>query len=332
MVRSFLCAILENENFQVTEANTGAAMFEALEGRNFDVIVLDIMLPDGNGVEFARTLRRTSNLPIIFATAVSDTDTRRHAIGLMQVDYVTKPFDAKELLLRIRNILTMAPVMEDPNARDLPKPIPVDATPWYRAPLIWGPALAFLVIVVGGLFLIPGEQDTATLQQELHARQEAEAAGGAATGGGAGTATPQSGVVLSDAEAPGEAGGAIPGATGTAGAAAGTDPNLSPAEIAEQKINEACGELPVSEFWNNNSVKRILRYVRFVHRGDWGEYLQTWVERLKNVQDLQATGKPIELQKKNIVLSGKDLERYVELMERRVRFVRCAGQIIQTTK
>ena len=50
------------------------------------------------------------------------------------------------------------------------------------------------------------------------------------------------------------------------------------------------------------------------------------------MQDLQATGKPIELQKKNIVLSGKDLERYVELMERRVRFVRCAGQIIQTTK
>ena len=76
----------------------------------------------------------------------------------------------------------------------------------------------------------------------------------------------------------------------------------------------------------------MLRYVRFVHNGDWGEYLETWVERLKNVQDLESSGKSIELQKKDIVLSGEDLEKYVDLMERRVRFLRCASQIIQTTK
>ncbi|HBT43615.1 MAG TPA: hypothetical protein DEB21_16935, partial [Rhodospirillaceae bacterium] len=149
----------------------GAEMFAALDGKNFDVIVLDIMLPDGNGVDFARTLRRTSTLPIIFATAVTDTDTRRRAIGLMQVDYVTKPFDAKELVLRIRNIRTMAPVMEDPNARDLPKPVAADAAPWYRSPLTWGPAVAFLVIVLGGVFLIPDDEDPAALRAEQSAAQ-----------------------------------------------------------------------------------------------------------------------------------------------------------------
>jgi CheY-like chemotaxis protein len=332
MLRSFLTAVLEADDYDVTAVETGAEMFAALDGRHVDVIILDIMLPDGNGVDFARTLRRTSNLPIIFATAVTDTDTRRHAIGLMQVDYVTKPFDAKELLLRVRNIRTMAPVMEDPNARDLPKPVAADATPWYRAPLVWGPAAAFLVIVLGGLFIIPGEEDPATLRAEQASAQEernsetaavqaAEAAAAKSAARAAGSST-----VLTDAppasQAPG-GGAAAPDANGDGPVADGSP---------EHKIFEACGELPVSEHWNNNSIKRVLRNVRFVHRGNWGEYLDTWVQRLKNVQELESSGKPVELQKKGVVLSGKELEKYVDLMEKRVRYLRCASQIVQTIK
>lgn len=335
MIRSFLKAVLEAEDYDVTEAETGAQMFAALDGKNFDVIVLDIMLPDGNGVDFARTLRRTSTLPIIFATAVTDTDTRRHAIGLMQVDYVTKPFDAKELMLRIKNIRTMAPVMEDPNARNLPKPAAADATPWYRSPLTWGPAVAFLVIVLGGIFLIPGEEDPTALRAEQSAAQvlrnadtaTAQAAAEAATANAAAQAGGSS-VVLTDAPPASQA--ADVAAPGAAAGANGDGPVLDGSP--EHKIVEACGEMPVSEHWNNNSIKRVLRYVRFVHRGNWGEYLETWVERLKNVQDLEASGKPIELQKKSVILSGKELEKYVNLMENRVRFLRCASQIVQTIK
>jgi len=332
MIRSFLKAVLEAEEYDVTEAETGAEMFAALDGANFDVIVLDIMLPDGNGVDFARTLRRTSNMPIVFATAVTDTDTRRRAIGLMQVDYVTKPFDAQELLLRIKNIRTMAPVMEDPNARDLPKPVSADAAPWYRSPLTWAPAVAFLVIVLGGIFLIPGEEDPATLRAEQTAAQaqrnadtataQAVAAAAAAQAGG-------SGVVLKDAQPAASAGVGAGAADGAAGA---NGDGAIEAGSPEQKILEACGELPVSEHWNNNSIKRVLRYVRFVHRGNWGEYLETWVERLKNLQDLESSGKSVELQKKGVLLSGKDLEVYADLMEKRVRFLRCASQIVQTIK
>tara|TARA_R110000772_G_scaffold268571_1_gene396505 strand:- start:253996 stop:255057 length:1062 start_codon:yes stop_codon:yes gene_type:complete len=338
MIRSFLKAVLEAEDYDVIEAETGAEMFAALDGANFDVIVLDIMLPDGNGVDFARTLRRTSTLPIIFATAVTDRDTRRHAIGLMQVDYVTKPFDAKELMLRIKNIRTMAPVMEDPNARNLPKPATADTTPWYRSPLTWGPAVAFLVIVLGGIFLIPGEQDPTALRAEQSAAQvlrnadTATAAAQAATDAAAANAAARAGgssIVLTDAPPASQAAGTAPAADAAAGAN-GDGPVAvgSP----EHKIVEACGEMPVSEHWNNNSIKRVLRYVRFVHRGNWGEYLETWVERLKNVQDLEASGKPIELQKKGVILSGKELEKYVDLMENRVRFLRCASQIVQTIK
>ncbi len=337
MIRSFLKAVLEAEDYDVTETDSGAGMFAALDGKNFDVIVLDIMLPDGNGVDFARTLRRTSTLPIIFATAVTDTDTRRRAIGLMQVDYVTKPFDAKELVLRIRNIRTMAPVMEDPNARDLPKPVAADAAPWYRSPLTWGPAVAFLVIVLGGVFLIPDDEDPAALRAEQSAAQvqrnadTATAAVQAATDAAAANAAARAGgssVVLMDAPTASQAAGGA-----TAGAAATGDGDGPVAEGSpEQKIIDACGEMPVSEHWNNNSIKRVLRYVRFVHRGNWGEYLETWVERLKNVQDLEASGKPIELQKKGVILSGKELEKYVDLMESRVRFLRCASQIVQTIK
>ncbi|HCS68507.1 MAG TPA: hypothetical protein DIW51_00905 [Rhodospirillaceae bacterium] len=337
MIRSFLKAVLEAEDYDVTEAGTGAEMFAALDGKNFDVIVLDIMLPDGNGVDFARTLRRTSTLPIIFATAVTDTDTRRRAIGLMQVDYVTKPFDAKELVLRIRNIRTMAPVMEDPNARDLPKPVAADAAPWYRSPLTWGPAVAFLVIVLGGVFLIPDDEDPAALRAEQSAAQvqrnadTATAAVQAATDAAAANAAARAGgssVVLTDAPPASQAAGGADAGAAAAGDGDGPVVDGSP----EQKIVEACGEMPVSEHWNNNSIKRVLRYVRFVHRGNWGEYLETWVERLKNVQDLEASGKPIELQKKGVILSGQELEKYVDLMESRVRFLRCASQIVQTIK
>lgn len=334
MTRSFLKAVLEAEGYDVTEAETGAEMFAALDGANFDVIVLDIMLPDGNGVDFARTLRRTSILPIIFATAVTDTDTRRHAIGLMQVDYVTKPFDAKELVLRIKNIRTMAPVMEDPNNRDLPKPIAADAMPWYRAPLVWGPAVAFLVIVLGGIFVIPGEEDPTSLRAQQSAAQVQRnadtATSRAADAAAADTVARNSGssIVLTDTPPASQAAGGA----GAAGGAIADGSAAAPDQSPEQKILAACGELPVSEHWNNNSIKRVLRNVRFVHQGNWGEYLQSWVERLKNVQDLESSGKPIELQKKGVVLSGKELTKYVDLMENRVRYLRCASQIVQTIK
>ncbi|HBT43614.1 MAG TPA: hypothetical protein DEB21_16930, partial [Rhodospirillaceae bacterium] len=85
--------------------------------------------------------------------------------------------------------------------------------------------------------------------------------------------------MLTDAPPASQAAGGADAGAAAAGDGDGPVVDGSP----EQKIVEACGEMPVSEHWNNNSIKRVLRYVRFVHRGNWGEYLETWVERLKNV-------------------------------------------------
>ena len=327
MLRSFLQILLDSEGYRVSEAETGEEMFQVLDEGTVDLIVLDIMLPDGNGVDFARRLRRSSLTPIVFATAVTDTDTRRRAFGLMNVDYVNKPFDAKELLHRVSGILNGAPVvMEDPRGKERPRP-PADTLPWYRAPLIWGPAMALVFIVVGGIFLIPKEEDPA-LPRKVAVEVPGTAAGpSTAAGAGAGgkeTAIPGSGIVMRDAEpAPGTAAGGV--AAGAPGGAAGVAGGGVVADAPlEAKI--------ASEHFNNNSIPRILRYVRFVHRNDWGEYLVSWEQRLKNVQDLEAAGKSVELQNKGQVLSGKELTEYVALMERRVRYLRCAQQIVATAK
>ena len=70
-------------------------------GEEFDVIVLDVMLPDGNGFELFRDIRRVNSAPVIFLTAVDDED---HIVGGLEMgaaDYITKPFSARELLARI---------------------------------------------------------------------------------------------------------------------------------------------------------------------------------------------------------------------------------------
>ena len=70
--------------------------------------------------------------------------------------------------------------------------------------------------------------------------------------------------------------------------------------------------------------------MRFVHAGNWGAYVSIWQERLKKVQDLDAIGKPIQLQKKDTGLAGKDIGSYISLMEKRVKFLQCAQRIMQT--
>lgn len=115
MVRSFVSVLLDSEGYDVVEAEDGRQMFDGLAQGDVDLIVLDIMLPDGNGVDFARRYRATNTtIPIVFATGVTDDDTKRRAAGLMQFHYVTKPFDADTLLERVSALFEASPVMQTP--------------------------------------------------------------------------------------------------------------------------------------------------------------------------------------------------------------------------
>lgn len=97
VVRSYL----EREGFQVTVAPTGESALSRLQD-GFDLIILDLMLPDIDGETICTSLREFSDIPIIMLTAKSSEDERVKGLGIGADDYVVKPFSAKELVARVK--------------------------------------------------------------------------------------------------------------------------------------------------------------------------------------------------------------------------------------
>ncbi len=104
-VRRATALALEREGYDVLEAADGGAGLRLLADRGPDVVVLDVLLPGQDGFEVCREIRKTSDIPIIFLTA--KTDTVDIVVGLESGgdDYLTKPFVVKELVARIRALL-----------------------------------------------------------------------------------------------------------------------------------------------------------------------------------------------------------------------------------
>ena len=98
-------AALEREGFAPAVAGTAAAARDALDGAAFDLVVLDLALPDGDGRDLCRELRRASDVPILMLTARGTEADRVVGLELGADDYVVKPFSAAEVAARIRAIL-----------------------------------------------------------------------------------------------------------------------------------------------------------------------------------------------------------------------------------
>lgn len=96
---------LERSGYQLTCAANGDEMHQLLKDETFDLILLDIMLPDKDGLSLAREIRNTSAIPIIFLTAKADVDDKVNGFEIGADDYITKPFEEKELLVRIQSVL-----------------------------------------------------------------------------------------------------------------------------------------------------------------------------------------------------------------------------------
>ena len=107
-IRRIVQLALSAEGFQVAEAETGEAGLEMLADRQFDVILLDVMLPEQDGFEVCRQIRRRSEAPVIMVTARTDSHDVVAGLEAGADDYVTKPFVAKELSARIRALLRRA--------------------------------------------------------------------------------------------------------------------------------------------------------------------------------------------------------------------------------
>jgi two-component system OmpR family response regulator len=100
---------LERYDYNVEVAGSGAQMDAAMARRNFDALILDVMLPGEDGLSLCKRVRgASSSLPIIMLTAVTETTDRIVGLELGADDYLAKPFDARELLARIRALLRRA--------------------------------------------------------------------------------------------------------------------------------------------------------------------------------------------------------------------------------
>jgi two-component system, OmpR family, KDP operon response regulator KdpE len=103
-----LRVILRNAGYDVDTAETKSEALDAVSVRPPDAMVLDLVLPDGSGVEVCTEVRRWSNLPIIVLSAVGDEREKVRALDVGADDYITKPFGTEELLARLRAVLRRA--------------------------------------------------------------------------------------------------------------------------------------------------------------------------------------------------------------------------------
>lgn len=117
-IREVVQYALEREGFRVLGAADVGEARRTLSQRSFDLIVLDVMLPDGDGLELCKEIRRTSRTPLLFLSARGDEIDRILGLELGGDDYVTKPFSPRELVARVKAVLrrTDGP-SEDPDRR-----------------------------------------------------------------------------------------------------------------------------------------------------------------------------------------------------------------------
>ncbi|MBW8320193.1 MAG: response regulator, partial [Rhizobium sp.] len=104
-IRDLLQRYLTEQGFRVTVAADASEARRKLEGLHFDLLVLDVMMPGESGLSLTRSLAADKKIPVILLTARSEAESRIAGLEAGADDYLAKPFDPRELVLRINNIL-----------------------------------------------------------------------------------------------------------------------------------------------------------------------------------------------------------------------------------
>ncbi len=104
-IRSLLKDYLMENNYVVSTAEDALHAKSMIEYLKFDIIILDVMMPGQNGYDLTKELKKTLNVPIILLTAKGEVENRIKGLELGADDYIGKPFEPKELLLRIKNVI-----------------------------------------------------------------------------------------------------------------------------------------------------------------------------------------------------------------------------------
>ena len=118
-IRNLLKKYLGDNGYMVTTAADAAEARRHLTALQFDILVVDVMMPGEGGLSLTRGIRKTSTVPILMLTAMGETADRINGLETGVDDYMAKPFEPKELVLRIGSILRRAPVIETATRREL---------------------------------------------------------------------------------------------------------------------------------------------------------------------------------------------------------------------
>jgi two-component system phosphate regulon response regulator OmpR len=116
-IRTLLQKFLIRNGFWVSAARDAAQARRLLGGLDFDLIVLDVMMPGEDGIALTKSLRETRETPILLLTAKGEASDRIEGLEAGADDYIAKPFEPKELLLRINAVLRRVPKTDEPVAR-----------------------------------------------------------------------------------------------------------------------------------------------------------------------------------------------------------------------
>jgi two-component system phosphate regulon response regulator OmpR len=107
-IRDLLSRYLVDQGYRVTTAASGADARARMQGLAFDLLILDVMMPGESGFDLAHHVRKGSDVPILMLTARAEAENRIKGLEIGADDYLSKPFEPRELLLRITNILRRA--------------------------------------------------------------------------------------------------------------------------------------------------------------------------------------------------------------------------------
>ena len=106
-IRSLIKEYLSNKGYLVSTAENANKAKIKIDIFNFNLIILDVMMPGQSGYDLTKELKTSKNIPIILLTAKGEVENRIHGLEIGADDYIGKPFDPKELLLRVKNVIKM---------------------------------------------------------------------------------------------------------------------------------------------------------------------------------------------------------------------------------
>ena len=111
-IRDLVTRYLNENGFFSLSVSSAEEALQALEIGEFDALVVDVMMPKITGLEFTQSLREKNNIPILLLTALGETQDRVSGLEMGADDYLVKPFEPRELVLRLKSILRRVPVKE----------------------------------------------------------------------------------------------------------------------------------------------------------------------------------------------------------------------------